>query len=357
MSVIIFIIILSVLVFVHELGHFLVAKKSGVRVDEFGLGYPPRAKKLFSWKGTLFSLNWLPFGGFVKIFGEDPNETSENDPNSFTSKPRYTQASILVAGVIGNLLFALILISIGFMTGVAAPVNQGLPVQDAATTITTVLPGSPAAQGGIKSGDKVISVSRGGEVTENTPDAISKFISTSVTPLHFILDRGGEKIETDVTPATNLIAERPAVGISMDVIGKVKLPIHKAIYEGIKTTYLLTIETAKALGRFIWQAVRGKANLAAVTGPVGLVGMVGDVEKLGFSYLVTFTALISINLAIINLLPFPALDGGRLLFVGIEAIRRKAISPKIFNAVNTVGFALLILLMILVTVHDVRNIL
>lgn len=358
MSIIIFIIILSALIIVHELGHFLVARKFGIRVDEFGLGFPPLAKKLFIWKDTLFTLNWLPFGGFVRIFGENPSdkETDLVSSDSFQSKNRGIQASVLFAGVVGNFLFAWLLISLGFMTGLPVPASLALPLEDPRIVITTVLPGSPAAEAGLRSGDTIISLSREGVYSELSPESLSQFIASSLEPLSFVIERGEVASTKIVIPEADIIADRPAVGISMDIIGIVKLPSHEALWYGLKTTSELTALTGKAIGTFIFQALGGRANLSDITGPVGIVGMVGDVRELGFSYLLTFTALISINLAIINLLPFPALDGGRLLFVGIEAITRRSISPSIFNVVNMVGFAFLIFFMILITIQDVRNI-
>lgn len=382
MSIIIFLIILSALIIVHELGHFFVAKYFGIRVDEFGLGYPPRAAKLFSWKGSDFTLNWLPFGGFVKIFGENPDEppltkssdipsehgqTSLNEvhssSDSFQTKNRGIQAAVLVAGVFCNFLFAWLLISIGFITGIPSPAGVSIPLENPRTVITLVMPSSPASLGGLKTGDAILALSRGNDVlkTENAdsnldPAVVSEFIAQSVEPITFEIERGDVISEKVVTPATNIIADRPAIGISMEIIGIVHLPVHQAIWQGLKTTASLTLYTAKAIAALISQAVVGKADLAAVTGPVGIVGMVGDMRELGLSYLITFTALLSINLSIINLLPFPALDGGRLLFVGIESATRRTIPPRFFNAINAAGFALLVFLMILITIRDVRNI-
>lgn len=370
MSIITFIIILSLLIIVHELGHFLVAKKFGIRVDEFGLGYPPRAKKLFTWKNTLFTLNWLPFGGFVKIFGENPEqlelpahgqeESSQITPtasqDSFQSKKHSVQASVLVAGVVGNFLFAWLLFSLGFITGLPAPANLSLPIENAHTVITTVIPDSPAALAGLKSGDTIVSLSRDGVFSGISPEEASDFITKLPTPIIFEIERGSEILKKTVTPEEGIISDKPAVGISMDIIGIVKLAPHKAIWQGLKTTSKLTLLTGQAIGVFIVQAFSGQANLSEITGPVGIVGMVGDARELGFVYILTFTALISINLAIINLLPIPALDGGRLLFVGIEAVTRRRIPPRVFSIVNAIGFALLILLMVLITIQDVRNI-
>ncbi|OHA91962.1 MAG: hypothetical protein A3J09_00450 [Candidatus Zambryskibacteria bacterium RIFCSPLOWO2_02_FULL_51_21] len=347
MSVIIFLIILSALIVVHELGHFLAARKFGIRVDEFGLGYPPLAKKLFKWKGADFTLNWLPFGGFVKIYGESPTEENAKSPESFQSKNRGIQAAVLVAGVFFNFLFAWLLISLGFMTGIPSPAGMDLPLTNPHTVITLVVPGSPAALAGFKVGDVIRSF---------TPEEATSYIKSSAGPIRFDIQRGKEILQKTVTPETGILPGTRAIGISMETIGTVRLPPHKALWQGLKTASALTWLTGKAIGTLISQAVLGRADLTAVTGPVGIVGMVGEIRQLGLSYLVTFTALLSINLSIINLLPFPALDGGRLVFVAIESATRKKIPPRFFNAVNAMGFALLIFLMILITVRDVRNI-
>jgi len=362
MSLIIFLIILSALIIVHELGHFGVAKKFGIRVDEFGLGYPPKAKKLFSWKGTDFTLNWLPFGGFVKIFGENPevnlNLETRFPSDSFQSKNRGIQGAVLVAGVVCNFLFAWLLISLGFMTGLPAPAGLDLPLTDTRTVVTIVIPGSPAYAAGIKSGDTLLSLSRKEEIVQvESPEVISEFISRSSEPIDFEIKRGEDISTYTITPGAGILANRPAIGISMEVLGTVKLPVHKALWQGWRITVDLTVVTAKAIGNLLKEAVMGKADLTAVTGPVGIVSMVGDMRELGLSYLVMFTALLSINLAIINLMPFPALDGGRLLFVIIETITRRPIPARFFNALNALGFGLLIFLMVLITIQDVRNIL
>ncbi len=365
MSILLFLIILSVLVIVHELGHFSVAKYFGIRVDEFGLGYPPKAKKLFTWRGTEFTLNWLPFGGFVKIFGENPAE--EESPrsdlkgaqgpilatsDSFQNKNRGIQAAVLFAGVFFNFLFAWLLISIGLVSGLPAPAGLSIPIENPETVITVVVPGSPAGEAGLRSGDVLLAI----DDQEFTPAEASEYIRSSEGVLTFDVQRGENVEEISVTPAYDILPGVPAVGISMETIGTADLPPHLALWHGMKITIALTAATAEALWGFLSQAVVGRADLSGITGPVGLVGMVGEVADLGWGYILSFTALISINLSIINLLPFPALDGGRLVFVGIEAVTRRTIPAKIFNTLNAVGFFLLIFLMILITVRDVRNI-
>lgn len=357
MSIILFLIILSVLVLVHELGHFIVAKAFAIRVDEFGLGLPPRLAALFSWKDTIFTLNWLPFGGFVKIFGENPAAPTATTPSdSFQSKNRGIQALVLVAGVAGNFLLAWFLLSLGFIVGLPAPASISLPVEHPRTVIITVLPASPAALAGLKSGDAIVSLSRNGIYSRLTPEAASLFIAESLEPLVFEIDRGGQVTKKTVAPIEEMSAARPTVGLSMDVIGTVKLSPLKAIWYGLTIAAELTFSIGREIVTFLLQIFSGQADLSNVTGPVGLAAVVGNLRALGLVYLLTFAALISINLCLINLLPFPALDGGRLFFVGIEAVTRRSIPPRIFNAVNQTSFVLLILLMFIITVRDLRNI-
>lgn len=364
MSFIIFIIVLAILVFVHELGHFLAAKKSGIKVTEFGIGFPPR---LFSkQKGeTLYSLNAIPFGGFVKIFGEDPDDESLSGPEkerSISSKPKRTQALVLVAGVTFNILFAWMLISIGYTVGFPTSLTHTGPgiVENPRLVVTTVAPDSPAQISGIKVGDEIVSLTSEGiyKLEELSAPSISNFIEAhGKEGITFTLKRGKEILENEVMGQEGIIQNKVAVGIGMDTIGTLTLPVHLAIIEGAKDTIKLTYLTAVGLISFIGTAIVGQGDFGQVTGPIGIAGLVGDVTKLGFVYLLSFTAVISINLAVINLFPFPALDGGRLLFIGIEAIFRKPIPVKVANWLNGVGFFLLLALMAVVTLHDIIRIL
>ena len=359
MSIIIFIVILLVLVVSHEFGHFIVAKKSGIRVDEFSFGFPP---KIFGKKvgETTYNFNALPFGGYVKIFGEngiDENTSEEDKKRSFTSKPRYIQAGVLIAGVVMNFLVAWLLLSVGFMSGLPSSVSMapvGTTVHNQFLTITSTMKGSPAETVGLKAGDKIIDLKTSVDFTE-TPSALSVqyFVKKHGTePITIDIIRGSELKQFEIKPSLNK-ENIPTIGIAMDTIGTLKLPVHKALWEGLKLTSNLFIDTATGFYKLITGALSGTGDMSAVTGPIGIVGVVGDAAKFGFIYLLSFTALISVNLAVINLLPFPALDGGRLLFLLIEKIKGSRIKPEIANIVNMVGFGILMLLMVFITYHDI----
>jgi len=360
MSVVIFIIILAVLIFVHELGHFLVAKKAGIRVDEFGLGFPPKifAKK---WGETTYTLNAIPFGGFVKIFGEDPHEgeiNEEDKPRNFLFKPKWVQASVLVAGVTFNLIFAWLCISLGFMIGL--PAFMDLNVSENSSKINSmyveVLDGSPAQLAGLVSGDKITQLSSGQNIVEGTnlvPENVRKIINESDGEVRVVrMNSVGEIKEYSVKPEYNAELGIKVIGIAM---GNqiIKLPVHLAFIEGVRTTWLLIKNTTIGLLGFLSDVVTFKSDFSQVAGPVGIASIVSQANSSGFIYLLFLVALISINLAIINLLPFPALDGGRLLFVLIEAIIGRPINPVFVRWTNAAGFVLLLILMVVITGHDI----
>lgn len=364
MSILIFILVLIALIVVHEFGHFLVAKWSGMRVDEFGLGYPPKAwgKKIGE---TEYTLNWLPFGGFVKIFGEDPEPGQAPAPRSFSSKPRALQALVLVAGIAMNLLFAYLLITATLFMGTTRALTdeEALFAPDAQLAVANVLPGSPAADAGLVPGDIILEARRGETIfTGADAKMFTAFVAESASDGGVSLvvqGLAGEVRELKAQPAPGVIAaapERPALGVGLSAIGTVALPWWQAPIEGARITWSLTQQTAIALLGFFASIFTLSADLAQVAGPVGIAGAVGDASASGLIALMTITALISINLALINLLPIPALDGGRLLFVAIESVIRRPIPPAFANAVNGIGFLALILLMLVVTASDIFKI-
>jgi regulator of sigma E protease len=363
-----------VLVLVHEAGHFFVAKRFGIRVDEFGFGFPP---KLFSFKKgeTEYSFNLLPLGGFVKIFGENMEEADlvevgflDNEKNSekkeqarrsLISKPKWQQALVLFAGIFANFVLAWFLFSVGFMSGLPTSVGNevaGYKLKDINLVVVSVLAKSPAENAGLKIGDKIISLktSNNDSVPNINPDTLKSFVvshKNQEIDIGYLRGKNPEVNIAKVTPKE--IGGEPIIGISMDEIGTSKLPLLPAFWEGLQLDWTMTKNTVVGLFSLISEAIRGKGSLTDVAGPVGMVGIVGDAYQFGFVYLLSFAALISINLAIINLLPFPALDGGRLFFLLIEKIKGSRINPKIADTVNMIGFYVLIFLMLVITYHDV----
>ncbi len=346
-TILLFLIVLAVLIFVHELGHFLVARACGIKVTEFALGFGP---KLWSkTKGeTTYALNLVPFGGYVKIFGENPDEESISGPESkrsFVNKPKWQQVLVLASGVIFNFIFALIIIIIAFSAGVPASLESypeyANRLANPHIAITYVEPQSPADAAGLRAGETITGFS-------------------SVEEIQEAINASGDKGLTingkNVIAKQGIVEGKYAIGISMDNVGTLRLPVHLAIYEGTRFTLHMMKEITIGLYDLVAGIFKGTSKLSSVTGPVGIAGLVSDAAQLGFTYLLMFTALISINLGVLNLVPFPALDGGRILFVLIESIIRRPIKPVLANTVNAVGFALLLLLMIVVTYRDIVKI-
>lgn len=365
MGIFIFIVVIVALIVVHEFGHFVAAKLSGMRVDEFGLGYPPRAATVARIGETDYTLNWLPFGGFVKIYGEDPSTSLDtlDLPNSFSSKTRLAQAFVLVAGVTMNVLFAYALITGSLVMGTPRALSDGefADARDVALAVAGVLPGTPAARVGLLPGDTILSARvAGGEWSAVDPKSFSAFVAESGgSEITLEVRRDGKELSISAAPATGVAASDPfryALGVEVATIGVVPLPLHRAVVEGASLTWGAVALTAEGLIHFFRAAFTLSADLSQVAGPVGIAGAVGSASAQGFGNLLSIVAVISINLALINLVPVPALDGGRLLFVLIESVIRRPIKAGISRSINMVGFAFLILLMLAVTAHDIFKI-
>ncbi len=363
MSLILFLIILVVLVLVHEFGHFITAKYFGMRVDEFGVGFPPKIVGIKKGE-TEYTINWIPFGGFVRIWGEQVGDGA-GDPRAFGSRPKWAQAIVLLAGVTMNVILAWVLLSAGFMVGMP----RGLTQEEIATTpdahlvIGSVVPNSPAAAAGLKTGDRIESIVRGSQDFSTVdPAGASAFIAESHGEPLTLKVREGENPTKEIflTPAQHVVTSQPekyALGISIAAIGTEQHGFFSALWEGAKLTLSSLEAVAVGLGSFFVGLFTFSAQLSDVTGPVGIVGLVGDASSFGFVALLTLSAIISLNLAVVNLIPFPALDGGRLLFLIIEAVKRSPIHARTANVLNAVGFGLLLLLMVVVTFNDIARLL
>ena len=362
MTIILFLIVLAILIFVHELGHFVAAKKSGIRVDEFAIGFPP---KIYSWvRGeTKYILNLIPFGGYVKIFGENPDDesmTGADSKRSFVNAKKWKQALVLLSGIGMNIAFAWILISVSFMFGSLVPIGEGSSdyskyIKDSQVVLTSVAKDSPAEKAGLLQGDKLITVDSFTGKDLTIAAIMSDIGQNAKAQVDIAYERTGVIRQIKITPEFNKSENKKVVGIYMENVGVVKLNPLLALWEGGKLTLTTFGQVASGLGNFLWQAVRGHGNFSQVSGPVGIVSLVGDAAHFGLAYFLGFVAFISLNLAVINLIPFPALDGGRVLFVIIEAVTRRQIKPQIANTINTVGFFILISLMLVITYRDIMK--
>ena len=352
---IIFIIVLGVLVFVHEFGHFIFAKRAGMKVEEFGLGFPPRLWGIKKGE-TLYSINLIPFGGFVKILGEGGEEA--NNPRSFSSKAVGPRLKVIIAGVTMNFFLAVVLLMatnfLGLRIGLADDKTSAV-ARDKQIQIIEIIRDSPADQAGLKLLDEVTGVKVDGLFkaifsTEELQTFIRENAGQTVT---LVIQRNDETLEKELVPRINPPAGQGALGVSLALTGVVSYPWYEAIWRGVYNTVILTMNTV--IGYFLLFKTllfQGKL-LADVSGPIGIATLTGQAARIGINYLMQFTAMISINLAVLNIIPFPALDGGRALLIIVEKLKGSPINKKAEQLINAVGFALLISLMVYVTFKDI----
>lgn len=339
------------------------AKKADMRVDEFGIGFPPRLWGIKKGE-TLYSINALPIGGFVKIFGENANDAEDTSDvsRSFVAKSRLSQAAVLVAGVGMNILFAWFLFVVVLMMGVPTGVDETTAGPGAELVVTQVMSDGPAGVAAIPPGATVVSLeSEQVKDTVLSPTSFSTFIAENggaAVDVTYVYR--GEESTVTMVPEVGVIEsdpERSAVGMVVTLVEVVKEPLFTAMYEATVRVFETLVAITVGLSSLLADAITMEADLSQVAGPVGIVSLVGDAASFGLTSLLTFTAIISLNLAVINMLPLPALDGGRLVFVAIEAIVRRPINPIWMARLNFAGFAFLILLMVAVTYNDVLRIL
>jgi regulator of sigma E protease len=375
---IVFILILGLLVLVHELGHFIVARRNGVFSEEFGFGFPPRIigtyknkkgkrKWVFGNKivdesdkadnETVYSLNLIPLGGFVKIKGEDGG--GKKDQDSFSGKPVWIRFKILFAGVAMNFILGIILFSLAFQVGLPQAVDDDYSDKKAVVQIAQVSNNSPAKEMGLEMGDEVISIkSEDGLVGIGTIKNFQEIIENNKGK-EVVVNIKRAKNSEELNLKTVIREEAPEgqglLGVQLARTTLVKYGFFESFWMGVKTTFSIILAIIIFLVDLIIRLFSSQPVVADVAGPVGIAVMTGKMTQLGLAYVLQFIALLSVNLAVINLLPFPALDGGRIFFLIVEKIKGSPISQKIEGTANAIGFFLLIGLMIFVTVKDFAN--
>lgn len=380
LTIIIFVLVLSALVFAHELGHFYTARRFGVKAEEFGFGFPPRAVGWYKnqsgrWRqvlgnesaeslenspeearrpaprATIYSLNWLPIGGFVKIKGE--NGDGVQDKDSFAAQPIWQRVIILSAGVIMNIVLAWFLLSVGYIFGMPQSTDTLGPravISGQEVTVIQVMPGSPAAQAGLKEGDAILRINDTAIGTEKSlQDAVA---SQAGQEIKISLKRGGQEQTVSAVPAVK-DGGRATIGVAIVSSGSVSYPFFTAFWEGAKTTTWILKEIFIAFFELFRSIFQGNNVSDQFAGPVGIADITGQAARLGFTHLLQFMALLSLNLAVLNILPFPALDGGRIVFLLIEKIKGRPVRKEIEGLIHNIGFLLLIALVIFITYKDI----
>lgn len=354
MSILLFIIILGTLVVVHELGHFFAARKSGVRVEEFGLGFPPR---IYGRRrgDTLYSLNAIPFGGFVRLYGEQSGEQA--DQGSFQGASTPKKVLIMAAGVLMNYALAWVILTSVFIIGVTIdPTNTKL---DSGAKVTNqqvqaiVTKGGAADKSGITNGDRIISING---KTFTTTEQIATFArQNGFPPLEFDLIQKNVRRKVTVQPNQVDDPNAPHYEFGLATTATVVYPWYTAPWVGLRSTISLSWQSVAGFGQVISKFIQTGQLSQDVAGPVGIAVLTGQVTQLGVSSLLQFIALLSISLAVINFLPIPALDGGRAWLLIIQRIIRKNISPRIENYIHAAGFYALLLMILLISIRDVQR--
>ncbi|MFA5009918.1 MAG: M50 family metallopeptidase [Patescibacteria group bacterium] len=349
-TIIVFVLIFSLLVLVHECGHYFAARRAGVKIEEFGLGLPPRI-----WGkrrgGTIWSINLIPFGGFVRLKGEDGEHGREKD--ALPHKSYGQRMLVITGGVLMNFLLAYVLLMIGFWLGMApivADLEQFSGSEfDSRVVVLDLVKDSPAEQAGVKSGDIIVSIN--GKAIATSTELQTETNSSNTAKL--VIDREGEEVALAVP--TKLSDDRRMIGVLVDeVLSRVSYVWWQVPYVALVDLLLMFKQIVAVLVGVIVQLFTTASIQEAVTGPVGIAKITGEAVKLGWMYTLQLIIFLSVNLGVINIVPFPALDGGRLVFLILEISRGgKKISRQWENGIHSLGFLLLLAFIFAVTYRDI----
>ena len=354
MQLIVFILMLSVLILIHEMGHFLMARLFKMRVEEFGIGLPPRAKSLFKHRGILFSLNWLPLGGFVKLYGEDmENPEQATSPEAFFNKPMWQRAAVLLSGVMMNFILGVVVFGIVYS-------YLGIPTKTDKVIIVEVAKDSPAAIAGVEVDSLVKKIVSGKKEVSfvGIDEFVQKIDSLKGKEVEIVLeDKSGVEKTVKITPRVSPPEGQGALGVALSSVEMKKYPLwqmpFRGVVVGLSEAWGWGKEIAGNLKMIVVNLITGKGLPKDVSGPVGIYQVSKEVYRVGWVAVLQFMGILSINLAILNVMPFPALDGGRVAFLGVEKIIGKKKKNMIEGYVNTGGMIFLLGLMVLITVKDV----
>ena len=330
--------VFGILVTVHEFGHFITAKLTGMKVEEFSIGFGPNIYQRQDGE-TLYSLRMLPLGGYNKIAGMDP-EDPEDLERGFNSKPVASRMLVILAGSLMNFILP-VLIFFGIFLAYGMEVPQNTPV------LGQIVEGYPAAQSGLKEGDRVLSIN--GQPVSQWPDIRTRLADAGTKPVPFEIQRDKEKLTVTVTPVLNPETGKPFIGV-VSSLKKVQLTPWQAAVSSVTATKNII----KNMYASLYHMVTGKTK-AELSGPVGVAKMAGQVAHKGFDMLLQFTAMLSLNLAIINLLPLPALDGGHFLILLIEAITGHKLGKTAMQNIQKVGVAMILAITIFATFKDLTR--
>lgn len=355
MQILLFLLILTVVVLVHEWGHFAAARFFKIKVEEFGIGFPPRMLRLFKRGETEYTINWLPIGGFVKIYGENGEGQEVKDERAFWSKPVWQRAVVLVAGVAMNLVLAVVLFGTVYSI-------LGVPAMIDGVRVLEVSEGSPAQTAGLEEGVIVTSlVTNEGElVIKGSEGFVEKLRENLGEEVVLKIKEGEEVLEKKVTLRSDPGPNEGALGAVVTDTELTKYPWYqmpfRGVWVGFQEAFAWGREIVVGLGGMVYQLVTGQGLPKDIAGPVGIYQISNQAREAGWMAVLQFVGILSVNLMILNLLPFPGLDGGRLLFLGIELVRGRKLREDVEGWINMAGMMLLLGLMVVITFNDVVRI-
>ncbi|HVR88602.1 MAG TPA: M50 family metallopeptidase [Candidatus Limnocylindria bacterium] len=349
-TLVLFVITFTLIVAVHEFGHFATARLLGMKVLEFAFGFPPRAFSIVRGE-TRYSVNWIPFGGFVRILGQDDfsiRQEGEGDPRSFPSKPWWAQAIVLAAGVVMNFVLALVILTIAFATGTTAPNGD--------VRVFAVSGGSPAQVAGVHVGDLVKDVD-GTEIhTARAMVNLTNRAAAKSQEIAIELERDGRPFTIKAVPRSEPPQGEGPLGVQLEEVqAAVSMGIPQAFAQAAGLTGDVVTQIVELPAQLFAQRSATNPGPPAVGGPIEIFRVTGQVAQFGIPTFLKLVGVLSVNLGVINIVPFPGLDGGRLFFVLLGALFRRRVPPKIEAVIHGVGFALLLLLLVFVSISDVRR--